>query len=132
MNHEQLSPEVELEKEPTPAEMTQDMLKLFGREALALMTLSDLEDSNNSKKVDIRQLSKWARGEEVPNTHALWRLKNVYDLSNLLLETQTEQTVRSWFVGLKYDLGDKSPMRVIGSRPLAVREEAEAFIQGDS
>ena len=82
-------------EEPTIEEVSRSVLRLFGVEMTAYMTLRDVEDS--SYLYDPQLIQQWARGEALPESIARERLQNVYDAAQVLLITETPGTVTRWF-----------------------------------
>lgn len=62
-----------------------------------------------------KTVSRWASGEitEIRDPYTEQRLRTAYEISLLLLEHDSPQTVRAWFIGLNPQLGDVSPAEAI-------------------
>lgn len=62
-----------------------------------------------------KTVSRWASGEitEIRDPFTEQRLRTAYEIALLLLEHDSPQTVRAWFIGLNPQLGDVSPAEAI-------------------
>lgn len=62
-----------------------------------------------------KTVSRWANGEinEIRDPFTEQRLRTAYEISLLLLEHDSPQTVRAWFIGLNPQLDDVSPAEAI-------------------
>lgn len=62
-----------------------------------------------------KTVSRWASGEitEIRDPFTEQRLRTAYEIALLLLEHDSPQTVRAWFIGLNPQLGDTSPAEAI-------------------
>jgi hypothetical protein len=62
-----------------------------------------------------KTVSRWANGEitEIRDPFTEQRLRTAYEIALLLLEHDSPQTVRAWFIGLNPQLGDTSPAEAI-------------------
>lgn len=62
-----------------------------------------------------KTVSRWANGEitEIRDPFTEQRLRTAYEIALLLLEYDSPQTVRAWFIGLNPELGDVSPAEAI-------------------
>lgn len=52
------------------------------------------------------------------------RLRNALTIADLLLEEESQETVRAWFVGKNPILGDRAPAIVLADDPVMVRRAA--------
>jgi hypothetical protein len=77
---------------------------------------------------DSKAVSKWARGGRTPHPDTEQRLRNAYQIVQLLLERESAETVRAWFVGMNPDLEDQAPALVLGEDPVRVLQAARAFL----
>lgn len=77
---------------------------------------------------DAKAVSKWARGQRSPHPDATQRLRNAYQIVQLLLERESAETVRAWFVGMNPDLDDQAPALVLGKDSVGVLQAARAFL----
>jgi hypothetical protein len=68
-----------------------------------------------------KTVSRWASGEitEIRDPFTEQRLRTAYEIALLLLEHDSPQTVRAWFIGLNPQLGDVSPAEAIHEGRLA-------------
>jgi len=64
---------------------------------------------------DAKTVARWANGEitEIRDQAVEQRLRTTYEITRLLLEGDSAQTVRAWFIGLSPELGDVSPAEAI-------------------
>jgi hypothetical protein len=62
-----------------------------------------------------KTISRWASGEvtEVRDHETERRLRTSYEIAQLLLDRDSAQTVKAWFIGLNPQLGDVSPAEAI-------------------
>jgi hypothetical protein len=77
---------------------------------------------------DARAVGKWVRGQRSPHPEAEQRLRNAYQIVQLLLERESAETIRAWFVGMNPDLEDQAPAFVLGEDPVGVLQAARAFL----
>lgn len=77
---------------------------------------------------DAKAVGKWARGQRSPHPEAEERLRNAYQVAQLLLERESPETVRAWFVGMNPDLDDHAPALVLREDPVHVLQAARAFL----
>ena len=77
---------------------------------------------------DAKAVGKWARGQRSPHPDTEQRLRNAYQIVQLLLERESAETVRAWFVGMNPDLEDQAPALVLGKDPLGVLQAARSFL----
>jgi hypothetical protein len=77
---------------------------------------------------DAKAVGKWARGQRSPHPEAEQRLRNAYQIVQLLLEQESPDTVRAWFIGMNPDLGDHAPALVLGEDPVHVLQAARTFL----
>lgn len=64
---------------------------------------------------DGKTISRWASGEvaEIRDFSQEQRLRGAYEIVQLLLGTESAQTVKAWFIGLNPQLGDVAPAEAI-------------------
>lgn len=62
-----------------------------------------------------RTVSRWASGEIalIRDPDAEQRIRVAYEIAQLLLTTDSPQTVKAWFIGLNPQLGDVSPVQAL-------------------
>ena len=80
-----------------------------------------------------RTISRWASGEvrDVRDHQVEQRLRTAYEVVRLLVQYDSRDTVRAWFIGLNPQLDDISPVEAIENGDLKeVRAAARAFIVG--
>lgn len=70
----------------------------------------------------------WAASEITPEAGTERRLRQAFLVTQLLLQTESPESVRAWFVGMNPTLGDKAPALVIAEDPEAVVEAAYTFL----
>jgi hypothetical protein len=79
---------------------------------------------------DAKAVGKWARGERSPHPDAEARLRAAFQIVQLLLQRESSETVRAWFVGMNPDLGDRAPALVLAEDPQRVLLAARSFLAG--
>jgi hypothetical protein len=77
---------------------------------------------------DAKAVSKWAGGGRSPHPEADQRLRNAYQITHLLLQRESPETVRAWFVGMNPDLDDQAPALMLGKDPVGVLQAARTFL----
>jgi hypothetical protein len=77
---------------------------------------------------DAKAVGKWARGQRSPHPETEERLRNAYQIAQLLLERESPDTVRAWFIGMNPDLDDHAPALVLRENPLHVLQAARSFL----
>lgn len=102
------------------SEMATYLQDLFGQKLTALMVGSK----------DPKAVGKWARGERDPHPDVEQRLRGVFQVAVFLLQAESRQTVRAWFMGMNPQLDDRAPALVIGEHPTEVMQAARAFLAG--
>lgn len=70
----------------------------------------------------------WAAGDAMPEPATEQTLRAAYDVTHMLLDVDSAQTVRLWFSGMNPDLDDASPALVIADDPESVRSAARAYV----
>src|SRR5215207_5481132 len=101
-------------------EMATYLQDLFGQRLTALMVGSK----------DPKAVGKWARGEREPHPDVAERLRTVFQVAEFLMQAESRQTVRAWFMGMNPQLGDRAPALVIPEHPAEVMQAARAFLAG--
>lgn len=76
----------------------------------------------------IRSVNAWETGRRSPKVKSEQTLRDSLDVVTLLAERESPQTIRSWFIGMNPDLGDKSPALTIGQDKDAVLGAARNFL----
>ena len=77
---------------------------------------------------DAKAVGKWARGARTPHPDAEKRLRLAFQVTQLLLQRDSSETVRAWFGGMNPYLGDRAPALVLGEEPIEVLRAARAFL----
>lgn len=77
---------------------------------------------------DAKAVGKWARGTRTPHPNAERRLRQAYQVAQLLLQAESAETVRGWFAGMNPDLDDRPPAIVLADEPGRVLQAARAFL----
>lgn len=77
---------------------------------------------------DAKAVGKWTKGQRSPHPEAEQRLRNAYQVAQLLLERESPDTVRAWFVGMNPDLDDHAPALVLREDPVLVLQAARSFL----
>lgn len=77
---------------------------------------------------DAKAVGKWARGQRTPHPVAELRLRNAYQIVQLLLQRESAETVRAWFVGMNPDLDDQAPVLVLRENAIGVMQAARSFL----
>ena len=101
-------------------EMATYLQDLFGQKLTALMVGSG----------DPKAVGKWARGEREPHPAVQERLRAVFQVAEFLMQIESRQAVRAWFMGMNPQLDDRAPARVIAEEPVEVMRAARAFLAG--
>lgn len=80
---------------------------------------------------DPKGVGRWARGEHRPQPAIERRLREAYQVFQLVQSVESPHTVRAWFIGLNPQLGDESPAEAIAEdRFREVMAAARAFVTG--
>jgi hypothetical protein len=77
---------------------------------------------------DAKAVGKWARGERTPHPDAERRLRDAYQITQMLLQYESAETVRAWFTGMNPDLDDQAPALTLGEHPHDVLLAARNFL----
>jgi hypothetical protein len=77
---------------------------------------------------DVKAVGKWARGERAPHPEAERRLRDAYHITQLLLQSESPETLRAWFIGMNPDLDDQAPALLLADNPQAVLGAARNFL----
>lgn len=59
---------------------------------------------------DPKTIGRYARGEEPRSDEVERRLRALYQVAQILLERETDRTVRAWMMGANPQLDDESPL----------------------
>ncbi len=77
---------------------------------------------------DAKAVGKWARGERSPHPETEHRLRHAFHITQLLLQQESAETVRAWFIGMNPDLDDQAPALLLAEDPHAVLLAARNFL----
>ncbi len=77
---------------------------------------------------DGKAVWQWARGERAPHPRTEKRLRDAYQVVQLLLEQEGPETIRAWFIGMNPELDDEAPAIAIAEEPKLVLSAARAFL----
>lgn len=80
-----------------------------------------------------KTITRWATGEvtEIRDVEVEQRLRVAYEVATLLLEHDSQQVVRTWFIGLNPKLDDTPPVNVIREGRLQeVLAAARSYVVG--
>ncbi|MEK7409999.1 MAG: XRE family transcriptional regulator [Actinomycetota bacterium] len=81
--------------------------------------------------VDVSTVSRWKAGNSKPHPEAEKRLRDAHQVARMLLTVDSDQVVRSWFIGMNPQLDDDAPLEVIAAGDTkAVLAAARSFIVG--
>lgn len=103
------------------AEVARYLQDLFGQKLTALM----------AGVHDPKAVGEWGRGTRQPQPEAEQRTRAAFQVAELLLQKESPQTVRAWFVGMNPHLDDEAPAVVIAEGdPARAMQAARAFLAG--
>lgn len=77
---------------------------------------------------DAKAVSKWAGGKRSPNPDAERNLRHAFHVVQLLMQSESAETVRAWFIGMNPDLDDTAPALVLADDPARVLQAARSFL----
>ncbi len=77
---------------------------------------------------DAKAVGKWAKGERSPHPDAEQRLRQSFQIVQLLLERESADTARAWMLGMNPDLEDRAPALVLSEDPVRVLQAARSFL----
>jgi hypothetical protein len=77
---------------------------------------------------DAKAVGKWARGTRAPHPDTERRLRDAFHITQLLLQQESAETVRAWFIGMNPDLDDQAPALLLADDPQAVLGAARNFL----
>ena len=77
---------------------------------------------------DAKAVGKWAKGSRSPQPDAERRLRAAFQVAQLLLERESSETIRAWFIGMNPELDDRAPALMIGEDPVRVLNAARMFL----
>ena len=61
---------------------------------------------------DPRAIGRYARGEAAPRQNTATRLRQLYEITQVLLARDTPETIRAWLLGSHPMLEDQSPIEI--------------------
>lgn len=103
-----------------PQEITGFLREVFGARLVAHM----------AGVSDEKRVHKWAKGEPMASRSET-RLRAAYQIAWFLLEHDSAETVRAWFIGMNPQLDYEAPAEAIREdRHREVMVAAEAFVEG--
>lgn len=77
---------------------------------------------------DAKAVGRWAKAARFPHPEAERRLRDAYQVTQLLMQREAADTVRAWFRGMNPDLDDEAPALAIATQPAQVLQAARAFL----
>ena len=77
---------------------------------------------------DAKAVGKWAKGERTPHLDAERRLRTAFHITHLLIQQESTETVRAWFMGMNPDLDDQAPALMLAEHPQDVLQAARNFL----
>ena len=79
---------------------------------------------------DAKAVGQWAKGGRTPHPEAERRLRDAYQVTQLLMQREAADTVRTWFRGMNPHLDDEAPALALATEPARVLQAARAFLGG--
>lgn len=79
---------------------------------------------------DAKAVGQWAKGGQTPHSEAERRLRDAYQVTQLLMQREAADTVRAWFRGMNPHLDDEAPALALATEPARVLQAARAFLGG--
>lgn len=79
---------------------------------------------------DAKAVGEWARGARAPHPEKAQRLRAAFSVALLLMQVESRETVRAWFMGMNPQLDDRAPALAIAEEPVRVLQAARAFLAG--
>jgi len=79
---------------------------------------------------DAKAVGQWAKGSRTPHPEAERRLRDAYQVTQLLMQREAAETVRAWFRGMNPHLDDEAPALTLATEPARVLQAARAFLGG--
>ena len=70
----------------------------------------------------------WATGAATPDPATEQALRAAYEVTRMLLDVDSAETVRLWFGGMNPELDDQAPALIIAEDPDAVLGAARSFV----
>jgi len=101
------------------AELAHTLEEVLGRSLVAVIA-----------GVDPKTVARWQKGQP-PRQESEARVRTAFQVFQLLLQRESDHTVRAWFIGLNPQLDDVSPARALGDGRLReVMVAAKSFTLG--
>lgn len=104
--------------EPDIAEVVRALLDALGERILTVT--AGVEDAE--------LVLDWATGKQTPPPVVEQRLRAALAIVQLLAEADDPVTIRSWWIGMNPDLGERAPALVLREQPDHVLAAARAFL----
>ena len=101
-----------------PAEMAAFFQKLLGQKWTAYI----------SGVADPKAVGKWARGEHMPRSESLRKLRGAYHIAVLISMSDELETAKAWFIGMNPVLDYRSPAWVIATKPDGSKQAMDAAL----
>lgn len=76
---------------------------------------------------DVKTIGKWASGARAPHPRAEKRLRDAYQVVQVLIQVESPEAVRDWLLGMNPALEDRAPAVILGEDPEAVLRAAHFF-----
>ena len=77
---------------------------------------------------DAKAVGRWGRGVQTPHPEAEKMLRLAFQITQLLVSTESSGTVRAWFIGMNPELDDESPALMLAKEPAKVLQAARFFL----
>ena len=77
---------------------------------------------------DPRTIQAWERGTRLPSAQAQTRLRNAWQVTQVLLEREAPDTIQAWFIGMDPFLDDEQPAVMLRRDPDRVVRAARSFL----
>lgn len=80
---------------------------------------------------DPKAIGKYATGRQSPRHDAEGRLRDLFQVTRLVLTAETAKTARAWMIGANPQLEDRAPIELLHEGEIQpVLRAADAFVQG--
>jgi len=100
--------------------IARDLASVLGRELLGVIAAKEE-----------RTVRRWVAGASSPTGATAARLRDTYQIVELLRTEEGDHTIRAWFMGMNPQLDDSSPAEVLAEgRARDVMLAARAFVTG--
>ncbi|MBX3070950.1 MAG: hypothetical protein KF883_10665 [Thermomicrobiales bacterium] len=104
--------------ETCPADIARFFQHTLGQKWTAFMT-----GVNDPKAV-----GKWARGERTPRDESLRKLRDAYQIAQIITIVDDEETVPAWFLGMNPYLDHRAPVWIIAREPDGSEQAMDAAL----